>query len=552
MDKNTIQREVLEMIKSGRLKAAISQINTMEWNKTGSWRALRPVYETKNAPCKVACPAMENIPIWIDLIKRGKIKDAWRAYISENPFPAICGRVCFKFCEEKCNRGKFDEPVAINVLEKFLGDQALINNWRPSVQTEKEIGRVAIIGAGPAGLASAYFLRRNGFKVEIYEDLPEPGGLLRIGIPDYRLPKAVLWREVQNNILSLGIGSWFGSRITAESLIGLRQSYDRVIIATGAPISRQLGIEGENFPGIITGLNFLKRVKTESIYGNMDIGPRVAVIGGGNTAIDSARSAWRLKGVKRVMVLYRRSEQEMPAHKEEVEEARNEGVDFKFLTAPVKIILNSDGYILVCQKMRLGESDEKGRFRPIPISGSEFEIAVDTVVKAIGEEKSGIFEPNEKTLIIGDAFSGPLSVIHAIASGKEAAKIISGDNSGVPPLKIVDFSDLNCDYFEKIPRNKSEKLPRPERINNFFEVNAGFNSDDALKEATRCFDCGLCNSCNNCFRFCPDAAVIKSDSGYQIKYDYCKGCLICAIECPRNAISAVKEGEGAQCPTKKF
>lgn len=543
-EKGLIQKEVLEMIKRSQLKAAISQINTMKWNKTGSWRVFKPLYKTKDAPCKIACPAMENIPVWIDLIKRGKIKDAWQVYISENPLPAILGRVCFKFCEAKCNRAAFDYPIAINALERFLGDQALANNWRSERTKEDRQVVVYIIGAGPAGLSAAYFLRQKGFSVIIYEASDDLGGMLKFGIPDYRLPKTVLWQEIQNNILSLGgIQVCCGQHINRENLDLLRRNPDAwIIIATGAHVSKKLGIEGENLPGVMTGLEFLKRVKMESTYGDMGVGPRVAVIGGGNTAIDAARSALRLEGVREVMIIYRRSKDEMPAHREEVEQAEAEGVRFNFLTAPVKIRPGIMENILECQTMALGEPDASGRKRPIPVEGSEFEFAIDTIIKAIGEESNAsiIFTTGNNVLVIGDASSGPASVAEAIAAGKKAARIISGETEK-PPAATVNFGMINIDYFGKTAKTEVIKtsLGTPK---DFREVNLGIDLGAALKEASRCFSCGTCNSCDNCYSFCPDGAVIKTSSGYEINYDFCKGCLICFKECPGGVINFEKEG----------
>jgi NADPH-dependent glutamate synthase beta subunit-like oxidoreductase len=302
-----------------------------------------------------------------------------------------------------------------------------------------------------------------------------------------------------------------------------------------------LGIDGEDLPGVTGGLGFLKRVKMESIYGDMGIGPRVAVIGGGNTAIDAARSALRLEGVKEVVVIYRRSKNEMPAHREEVEQAEAEGVKFKFLAAPVGIRPGIMENIFTCQTMKLGEPDASGRRKPVPVEGSEFEIAADTIIKAIGEEKSGVFRTGEKILIIGDASSGPASVAEAVAAGKKAARIISGESEN----RIVNpasFERVNPDYFSKMPKAEIVKIARAMR-HDFREVNLGLSQDIVFKEASKCFSCGLCNHCDNCYSFCPDGAVIKTEAGYEINYDFCKGCLICFKECPVGAINFNKEGE---------
>lgn len=563
VSKSAAQNEALELIKRGALKSAVSQLNTMEWNRTGSWRVFRPFYEPKTAPCRTACPAGQNIPLWVDLVKRGKTRDAWKVYVEDCPFPAILGRVCFKFCEARCNRLQYDEPVSINALERFLGDKALEANWRPE-ETKSRNGNIAIVGAGPAGLSAAYFLMRMGFGVTIYDSSTEVGGLLQIGIPAYRLPKAVLRREIDNNILLSGVGLWLGRKVDERMLTGLAETYDEVIIATGAHLSRDLKIDGEGLPGVMSGLKFLAWVAADGkSRADIKIGPRVAVIGGGNTAIDAARSALRLNGVEQVLVVYRRGEEEMPAHAEEVEQAEIEGVKFMFLMAPVKIRPGILENILTCQKMKLGEPDGSGRRKPVPVEDAYFEIAADTIIKAVGEESGlegfgirlagdaeivpgAVYRAGEKIIVIGDALSGPSSVAHAVLSGKKAALLACGVSPRDSAGKIVRITDINPDYFRTLPKVLSPRLYDKLRNKNFAEVNLGLGEAKALEEALRCFACGFCNHCDNCYRFCPDGAVRKTVAGYEINYDFCKGCGVCAEECPRGVIGITKEEEAAK------
>src|SRR3989344_381404 len=557
---------VIVEIQKGERTAAVSEENTMEWNLTGSWRIFRPSYVTKDAPCKLACPVMENIPEWIALLKNGEMEKAWRLYIQNNPFPAICGRVCFKFCEAKCNRAGLDEPVAVNSLERYLGDWALSRGWQPEKTKESDgvsRGSVAGIGGGPGGAAAGFFLRLRGFAVTIYEAEQELGGMLHLGIPRYRLPRMILREEIKNNVLSLGVDLRLDVRIDLERFRELKNSYDRVIVALGAHHSKNLGVSGEDLPGVLSGLEFLGMVNDFDSGIDFDFGERVLVIGGGNTAIDAARSATRLLSVKSVTILYRRSINEMPAHKEEVEQALAEGVEIKLLVAPFEICQRGDGLILKCREMTLGEPDQSGRREPHPIEGSDFEVAADTVIKAIGEDNERnifgvalpadargmtgrIYEFDKKIIVLGDALTGPVSVTHAIAAGKMAARIIAGENTDEGLGVAVEYGDLNLDYFEKTARTPPcVKSLRPGVDKNFHEINRGFLGlrHEAYREASRCMSCGFCNFFDKCFNFCPDGVIVKTENGYRINYDFCKGCGICFTECPRSAIRFAKEGE---------
>ena len=563
-------------------------------NKTGNWRYIRPVYVDKTPPCNHNCPAGTDVVGYLALLREGKYQEAWELIKQENPFPGVCGRVCPHPCESECNRRELGGAIAIHALERFLADYAMNNEATRQQGNEAPVTRhsppVAIIGSGPAGLSCAYHLARRGYPVTVFEALPAAGGMMRVGIPEYRLPRQVLDQEIAD-IEALGVEIRTNTRVGSDiKFPDLLREYQALFVAVGLQRSRKLNIPGEEARGVIHGLDFLKKV---NLGEKVQVGPRVAVIGGGNTAIDAARTALRLGS--EVTILYRRSRAEMPAITEEVEEALAEGIGIRYLVAPTRI-LAEDGRVcgLECIETRLGEPDESGRRRPIPVEGSEFTIEVDTVIPAIAQEADLSFletgnwklEIEQGRIVINEAgaavrpgiFAGgdvatPFgTVAHAIGSGKRAAlaidKYLRGEElSDFPPLgeavyaasrdidpTIVRFKDLNPAYFEEIERPEQPQRPVEERVGGFQEVNLGFGEEQARAEAERCFSCGNCNLCDTCLTFCPDVAIARlvappypvplarlNGAGYKVNYDYCKGCGICAEECPRFAISMEEE-----------
>jgi len=562
-------------------------LGSMEWNLTGTWRYLRPRFDNKISPCNEGCPAGQDVEGAMVLIGKGKILEAWELFKEESPFPAVCGRVCYHPCESSCNRGEFDEAVSINALERFMADTASRQGRKPTwVKREKRKEKIAIIGSGPAGLTCAYHLARIGYGVEVFEALPVLGGMLRVGIPEYRLPKKVLEEEI-DQILEMGVKTEMNVRLGEGMGWNDLKEYQAVFLAMGNHRSKTLGVPGDDAAGVMSGMEFLRKV---SLGQEVILGKRVAVIGGGNTAIDAARTALRL-GAK-PFIVYRRTKEEMPAFPAEVLEAEEEGIDISFLVSPARVI-GENGRVtrLECVKNRLGPPDEDGRRRPVEIKGSNFFLEVDEVITAIGEEpdlsalpkKIGIKDDTILTdergatkqkgvFAGGDIIQQPRTVVHAIGSGKRAAIFIDcllrkknweglfdtiriGEQGNLSmkrylqeegeriPLssKTVRLKDLNLDYFDYKKRSKMPKAPLAKRLGSFDEVNLGFSEEAAVEAANRCFNCGVCNLCDNCYIFCPDVAIRKEEDRNVVDYDHCKGCGICVEECPRDAM--VMEGE---------
>ena len=540
--------------------AAITE-SDMSWNKTGSWRNVKPLYDPKTSPCIAGCPAETNIQGYIRLMQQKKYEEAVRLLWEKNPMPSVCGRVCFHPCTEKCARGGIEEPLNIPAIERFLGDWAIDHGVTETPQNEApRDATIAVVGGGPGGLSFAYFMAKKGYLVTIYEAKDELGGVLRYGIPEYRLPKDILDKEI-GRILELGIkvktGQDVGENVSVEEIGRHSASF----LAIGLQKSRRLGLDGEDAKGVMAGLTFLKSINARS---PVTIGKRALVIGGGNTAMDVARSAIRLGA--EVEVVYRRTRDEMPAIKDEVEEAVAEGAKLTLLAAPVALLIENGKFKGIrVQRMELGEPDESGRKRPVPIRGSEYEIMGDSLLVAAGElSNAEAFEKMVKTtkgLIVtddighttherifagGDVVTGAATVIEAIARGRKAAKYVHARLAGVivetePERRVISMSDINEAYFTPTSQVVTSHVPLERMRDRFAEVKQGFTDDEVREEIGRCMSCGVCNGCDICWMFCPDAAISRSDGVYTINYDYCKGCLICQHECPRGVISS--EGE---------
>ena len=532
----------------------------MKWNRTGSWSFFAPVHREKISPCALDCPVGEPIHQYMHHAANGNYRTAWDMIMAVNPLPAVCGRVCYHPCEGRCNRGELDQKINIHGMERFLGDMAIENGWGVNKPQEiKDCPPVAIVGSGPAGLAAAYHLRLLGYPVTVFERESAPGGMLRVGVPGYRMPRKIIDAEVAR-IEEMGVEFHCGTSV--DNIEKLKEKHSAVFLATGAHGSRDPGVQNWDRPGVYFGLDFLKAYNYSESY---ETGKRVAVVGGGNTAIDVARASRRLGA--QVDLYYRRTANEMPAHGEEVEQAGQEGVRFHFLHAPTEILTNGDGSTrgLVMQKMKLGEPDESGRARPVPVEGSEFEAEASCVVFAIGEIPetdylNGSAEMNgnrvatdsagrtsiEGVFAGGDICPGEFTVTHALADGRSAARYIDLWIQGQNPAEhteseeqaMVAFENINTDYFDHGLRMENLALTSESPVDDDKELDRTLTEEQALTESARCFNCGTCINCDNCAVYCPDMSVrCDSDGVYKVDKEYCKGCGICASECPRYIIT---------------
>ena len=485
------------------------------------------------APCTLTCPAEINVQGYVQLIKMGKYAEAVKLIMERLPLPGVLGRVCPHPCETKCRRAELDESVAICNLKRFAADQVDLASITPLVEARSE--KVAIIGSGPAGLACAYHLALKGYRPTIFEALPKAGGMLRVGIPDYRLPKDILDREI-DNILRLGVelktDTALGRDFTLDSL--LEEGYKAVFLGIGCHVGKPLGIPGEEAEGVIQGVEFLRRANLKE---PLTVGKRLAVIGGGNVAIDVACTARRLGS--EVTIVYRRSREEMPAFAHEIEQATCEGVEIVYLAAPLRTVTGKDGKVtgLICQKMELGEPDASGRRKPVPIEGAEFELPVDMVVPAIGQEAAqgplaacgiklsrwGTIEVNEVTyetsrpgvFAAGDVHTGPWIAIEAVGGGIEAAESIDRYLRGADMAAGRSEGEEAHKRWAEIPKDEEGAprevmaacLPAEYTCSCFDEISQGYTEEQAQREATRCLNCGVCSECMQCVAACQAGAI---------------------------------------------
>ena len=523
-------------------------------NKTGSWRDERPRYVHRLPPCNHACPAGENIQQWLYHAESGDYEAAWRELVRDNPLPAVMGRVCYHPCETACNRGQLDETVGVHGVERFLGDEAIRRGWQLTLDAEPSGKRVLVVGAGPSGLSAAYQLARRGHAVTIREAGPMAGGMMRFGIPRYRLPRDVLDAEIQR-ILELGIALECNTKVTSI-LDDMRDGhFDAVFLAVGAHIGKRAYIPAGEAAHILDAVTMLRGMEGEE---QPLLGRRVVVYGGGNTAMDAARTARRL-GASEAIVVYRRTRDKMPAHDFEVQEALEEGVLMKWLST----IKHVDEGRLLLEKMEL---DEAGFPQP---TGETEELAADSLVLALGQEadlslldgvpglqiEDGVvavdarmMTGHEGIFAGGDMVPAERTVTVGVGHGKQAARNIDAWLRGAefvhpPEPELASFEKLNVWYYADAPKTVAPQLDVIRRQSNFDEVTTGLGEDNALFEARRCLSCGNCFGCDNCYGVCPDNAVLKvpEADGYAFDFDYCKGCGICVAECPCGAIEMIPE-----------
>jgi NADPH-dependent glutamate synthase beta subunit-like oxidoreductase len=517
-------------------------------NKTGAWRTQRPEYVSLLPPCAQGCPAGEDPRGWLAAAEEADYERAWRLIMAVNPFPAVIGRVCYHPCQTACNRGQIDEPVGINAVERFIGDEGIRRGW--TVPAGAPTGqRVLVVGAGPSGLAAAYHLARMGHHVVVRDANPQPGGMMRYGIPRYRLPRDVLDAEI-DRILAMGVSLDRGRPVTDLRRDMADGGFAAAYVAVGAQLSRHAQIPVGDCARIVDALSVLHDVAQGE---PVRLGRRVLVYGGGDTAMDAARTARRV-GATDAVVVYRRTRERMPAHDIEVTQAQEEGVTLRWLST----ISEVDGERVVIERMRL---DDTGFPRP---TGEYEELAADSVILALGQQadlsllahlpaitmRQGSVEVGADLMTGhpgvfagGDIVVGEQTVTHAIGNGARAAAAIDAHLKGItypshPQRTLATVDRINPWYYSDAPATVAPHLSAARRAGTFDEVVGGLAEDTALFEARRCLSCGNCFECDNCYSVCPDNAIVKlgAGRGYAIDLDYCKGCGLCAAECPCGAI----------------
>jgi NADPH-dependent glutamate synthase beta subunit-like oxidoreductase len=521
----------------------------------GPVRDRRPIYVDLLPPCNAACPAGENIQAWLAHLRDGRAEQAWRELVRDNPLPAIHGRVCYHPCETSCNRAQLDSSVSIHAAERYLGDIALDRGWTFDPPPTRSGRRVLVVGAGPSGLSAAYHLARLGHEVEVRDAFGEPGGMMRYGIPAYRLPRDVLDVEVAR-IVALGVRLTLNHRVRDLAAERRDGRFDAVFVAVGAHLSKRVDIPARDAGRILDAVSFLHTVAAGD---RPVIGRRVAVYGGGNTAMDAARVARRL-GADDALIVYRRTRAQMPAHEEEAADAEREGVRINWL----RTITAFDGPELTVEVMEL---DEGGRPHP---TGRFETLAADTVILALGQETDtaflrevpGVTLAADGTVAVsssmmtgcpgvfagGDMVPAERTVTVGVGHGKKAARHIDAylrdaAYQPAPKHEPATFDGLHLWYFGDAPRRRQPELLAEQRVAEFEEVVGGLTDEQATYEARRCLSCGNCFECDGCLGACPEDAVIKLGVGHRYRFDYdrCTGCATCFDQCPVHAIEMIPD-----------
>ncbi|MDJ0951000.1 MAG: NAD(P)-binding protein [Alphaproteobacteria bacterium] len=527
--------------------------------RTGPFRTQRPIYRDLLPPCNDACPAGENIQGWLDAAQAGQFEQAWRILTRDNPMPAVHGRVCYHPCETACNRRHLDQSVSIHAVERFLGDLAIKSGWSFEPASSQSGKRILVVGAGPSGLSAGYHLARLGHEVEIHEAGPVAGGMMHFGIPAYRLPRDVLEAEVAR-IQAMGVRMVFDHKVEdllAEQTAG---GFDAMFVAVGAHLSKRTDIPARDAGTMFDAVSFLRGVDAGAAP---KLGRRVAVYGGGNTAMDAARTAKRL-GATEALIIYRRDQEHMPAHDFEAQEALEEGVKIHWLRT-IKAIDRTQFTVEVM------EIDENGRPRP---TGQFETLEADSLILALGQESDtgfmrgipGVEFQDDGTVLVsdnmmtgypglfagGDMVPAERTVTAAVGHGKKAARHIDSWLRGIayeqpPKNPIAGYEKLHVWYSTDAPQRAQDQLDPSERAGSFEEIVKGLTEREAIYEARRCLSCGNCYECDGCYGACPERAIVKlgRGQGYEVKDALCTGCAVCFEQCPCHAIEMVPESAAA-------
>jgi len=528
--------------------------------KTGNWATEQPHRQQMIPPCNHICPAGNNVQGFLNALAREETNEALEILLRTTPFPSICGRACPAPCMESCNRIELDGAVNVRQLERYAGDHGEVT-LEPLAERDE---RIAVVGSGPAGLTAAYHLARFGYRVKVFESGPEVGGLLRTGIPEFRLPEEAVTREI-DRILSLGVAVETDHQIHRQALLELARDHDAVLVATGLQEQRDLQLGMNGTKAVVQGIDFLDHVHRGDVRVDDEV---IVVIGGGNTAMDAARSAARL-GAKHVRIVYRRSRDEMPAIREEIDEAVEEGICIELLTQPVALHEKPGNggrrrYRLTCRRMQLGEPDESGRRAPVEIPASDFDLPCHRVILALGQSPDvSVFPEGTEVregqqllglletplFAIGDLATRDGTVAGAIGSGRRSAvhihNALSGEHVHITEHaealrdvdvwrdEVVNADAMKLHLFERQAVAEGESISMTERRSTFDEVHIGLEN---ANEAARCLSCGVCNECDLCSTYCPEGVLKRVGHRLEFDYSYCKGCGVCVAECPRNVI----------------
>jgi NADPH-dependent glutamate synthase beta subunit-like oxidoreductase len=531
--------------------------------KTGTWRTAAPQYIRAPSPCHGACPVNGDIAEWIGQARGRDFRGAWEVLTRHNPFPAIAGRICHRPCEAACNRSGFDEPLAICRLERFIGDEALAQGWKFAAPAVERAEAIAVVGGGPSGLSAAYQLRRLGYRVTLFEAQSELGGVMRYGIPSYRLARSVLEGEIER-VVALGIKVRCGVELGAGvDLEQLRRQYDAVYLALGARRQKRLPQLDYQAPWVVDGAEYLAR---SSCGQPPALGRRVTVIGGGSAAFDVARSARRAGHEVTIVALERVSE--MPAQRAEIDEALEEGITLVAGAMLTQVAQAAGGLRLSLTRVRFAPGERRGQFTVTQIADSEFALLADAIVPSIGQDPEltsvqalasadALLTVDAKQATSakrvyagGDVASLARFVTEAIGMGKRAAHAIDGElrtspgaAAGVPTTEAgeVALASINTFYYPPHARAVERRLDATQRLHGMAEVQLGLDVEQALAETHRCFSCGTCILCDACVSSCPDLALRRVADGYELLADYCKGCGLCVKECPTGSMKMVEE-----------